>query len=82
MIWTFLGTRCGQYLLIGLAIAAAIGLVALMIYRQGEAAATAAVATLALQRTAAAARARAKVKANDQEDMVDDPHNRDNTGRR
>lgn len=72
----FLGSRLGQYLLIGGAIAAAIGIAALLIYRQGEAAAAAAAATLALERTAAAARARAKVKPEDQEDMRHDPFGR------
>ena len=68
----------GQYLLIGGAIAAAVGLAALLIYRQGEAAALAAAATVALERTAAAARARAKVVPNDKEAMDADPFNRDN----
>lgn len=77
MIMAFLGSRLGQYLLVGGAIAAAIGLAALLIYRQGEAAAVAAAATLALERTAAAARARAKVRANDQGAMDADPFNRD-----
>lgn len=75
----FLATRWGQYLLIGGAIAAAIGLAALLIYRQGEAAAVAAAATLALERTAAAARARAKVVPGDQRAIDNDPFNRDRT---
>lgn len=73
----FLGSRLGQYLLIGGAIAAAIGLAALLIYRQGEAAAVAAAASLALERTAAAVRARSKVVPGDQGAMDDDPFNRD-----
>lgn len=77
MIWTFLASTWGQRLLIGGTVLAAIGLAALLIYRQGEAAAAAVAATAALERTAAAARARAKVKPNDQEAMKDDPYNRD-----
>lgn len=77
MIWTFLASSWGQRLLIAGAALAAIGLAALLIYRQGEAAAAAAVATAALERTAAAARARATVKPNDQGAMDADPFNRD-----
>ena len=77
LIWAFLGTRSGQYLLIGLVATAAVGMTALLIYRHGEAAAAAAAASLALERTAAAARARAKVKPHDQGAMDADPFNRD-----
>ena len=80
MIWSFLGTRLAQYLLIGGAVVLAIGLIALLIYRQGEAAAAVAAATLTQERTAAAARARAKVRPNDQGAMKDDPFNRDRAG--
>lgn len=73
----FLGTRLGQYLLIGGAVALVIGLVLLWAFNQGEAAAVAAATAAALERTAAAARARAKVKPNDQEAMNADPYNRD-----
>lgn len=76
----FLASRLGQYLLIGGAIAAAVGLAALLIYRQGEAAAIAGAATLALERTAAAARARAKVAPEDKAAMDADEFNR--AGRR
>ena len=77
MIWTVLASPWGHRLLIGGAVLAAIGLAALLIYRQGEAAAVVAVATAALERTAAAARARAGVKPNDQGAMDADPYNRD-----
>lgn len=73
----FAGTRLGQYVLIGGAVALVIGLVLLWAYGKGEAAAGAAAAAAALERTAAAARARAKVKPNDKEAMDADPYNRD-----
>ena len=79
MIWAFLGTRFGQYLLIGVAVASGIGLTVLWAYDRGEAATAAAAAAVALERTAAAARARAKIKPNDQGAMNDDPFNRDRT---
>ena len=77
LIWTFLGSRLGQYILIGLAIAAALGVVVMMVYRKGQEAAMATIAAAALERTAAAARARAKVKPNDQGAMDADLFNRD-----
>lgn len=72
----FLASRLGQYLLLGGAIAAAIGFVALWIYSKGEAAAAAAATAAALERTAAAARARAKVVPEDKATMDADPFNR------
>lgn len=77
MTWALLATRWSQYLLIGLAITAVIGLAALLVYQQGEAAAAAAAAAAALERTAAAARARAAIRANDKGAMDADPYNRD-----
>jgi len=73
----FLGSRLGQYLMIGGAVALAIGGALLWAYGQGEAAAIAGATTVALERAAAAARARAKVKPNDQGAMTHDPFNRD-----
>jgi hypothetical protein len=77
VIWGLLASTWGQRLLVGAAVLAAIGVAALLIYRQGEAAAMATVATAAIERTAAAARARAKIRANDQGAMDADPFNRD-----
>lgn len=73
----FLAGRVGQYLLIGGAVAAVIGIVLLWAYNEGEAAAVAAATAVALERTAAAARARAKVKPNDPDAMASDRFNRD-----
>lgn len=72
-----LGTAFGRALLFGGAVVLAVGVIALLIYRQGEAAAAAAAAAVALERTAAAARARANVRPNDVETMRHDPYNRD-----
>lgn len=72
-----LGTSAGRWLMLGTVAVLAIGVVVLLIYRQGEAAAAAAAAAVALERTAAAARARASVKPNDTEAMRHDSYNRD-----
>jgi hypothetical protein len=77
MMAFLLGTALGRWLLLGTAIACAVGAVVLVIYRQGEAAAAAAAGALILQRASAAARARATVDTHDPEAMRHDPYNRD-----
>jgi hypothetical protein len=72
-----LGTSAGRWILLGVAVALALGVIALLIYRQGEAAAAAAAAAVAIERTVAANKARAGVKPHDTEDMTRDPYNRD-----
>lgn len=80
MTWAFLSSTWGQRLLVGGAVLALIGVVALMIYRRGEEAALATAATAALERTAAAARVRAKVRSNGHREINNDPFNRDRAG--
>lgn len=72
-----LGTSLGRWLLLGAAAVLAIGVIVLLVHRQGEAAAVAAAVATALERTSAAARARATIKSNDAKAMGHDPHNRD-----
>lgn len=73
----FLATPLGRYLLIGAAIALAVGAVLLYVYRQGEAAAALAAAATGMAATAKANKARAGVKPNDKGAMDNDPFNRD-----
>lgn len=76
MIWTFLASPLGRYLLIGTAAVAFVGIVVALIYRQGEAAAAAAAAGAIATRTMQAAKARTKVDHSSEAEK-DDPFNRD-----
>lgn len=77
MIAFFLGTKLGRHALVVLAIAFAVGGIALFAHREGDAAAAAAAAAIALERIAAANRARMGVRPDDHKEMASDPHNRD-----
>lgn len=82
MITWLLTTTLGRYVLIGGAIAVALGLAYLWIrhsaYEAGAASVAAAAAAAHMRRTAAAAKARAGVKPGDTEAMDRDEFNRDN----